>query len=401
MKHATIALAATLVLGSTAAGRQAKNFGEDVQFLTSHKETIVLSSKDGKAKVAVVPAYQGRVMTSTAGGDGGGSYGWINYELVGSGKTVPKMNAFGGEDRFWMGPEGGQFAIFFGKGKKFTIDDWQTPACIDTDAYKVMARSDSSVSFEHAASLVNYSGTPLEVKIARTVRLLDAGKELKSELGGARAVAYESENTITNAGKAAWTKETGLLSIWILSMYNPSPTALVVIPFRAGPESELGPVVNDKYFGQPPADRLAIKDGYLVFRADGQHRAKIGLSPKRAKPVMGSYDSARGLLTIVTTTIPAGATDYVNSMWEVQKNPFGGDAVNSYNDGPVTPGGKPLGPFYELESSSPAAALGPGGSMTHTHRTVHIEGSREELDRIAKKALGVGLAEIEGALPKK
>jgi len=48
--------------------------------------------------------------------------------------------------------------------------------------------------------------------------------------------------------------------------------------------------------------------------------------------------------------------------------------VNSYNDGPPSPGAKPLGPFYELESSSPALALKPGESATHIHRTIHLQG---------------------------
>jgi len=33
-------------------------------------------------------------------------YGWINRELVASGKRQKHINAFGGEDRFWLaGPE--------------------------------------------------------------------------------------------------------------------------------------------------------------------------------------------------------------------------------------------------------------------------------------------------------
>lgn len=34
----------------------------------------------------------------------------------------------------------------------------------------------------------------------------------------------------------------------------------------------------------------------------------------------------------------------------------------------------PLGPFYELETSSPAAALNPGESLRHIQRTIHIKG---------------------------
>ena len=67
-----------------------------------------------------------------------------------------------------------------------------------------------------------------------------------------------------------------------------------------------------------------------------------------------------------------GATDYVYSMWELQDEPFKGDVVISYNDGPPSPGAKPLGPFYELESSSPVLALKPGESAKHIHRTLHL-----------------------------
>ena len=91
--------------------------------------------------------------------------------------------------------------------------------------------------------------------------------------------------------------------------------------------------------------------------------------------MLGSYDADNKVLTIVQFNQPAGVTDYVNSLWKLQDNPYGGDAANSYNDGPPAPGAKPLGPFYELESSSPAAALAPGKSLTHVHRTIHLTGA--------------------------
>jgi hypothetical protein len=169
-----------------------------------------------------------------------------------------------------------------------------------------------------------------------------------------------------------------------------------VIPFAPGPEEELGPVVNDAYFGKVPPDRLIVESDRLFFRADGRHRSKIGISPHRAAPVCGSYDPERGVLTLVQLTLPI-AHDYVNSMWEIQDEPYGGDVVNSYNDGPPEPGAKPLGPFYELESSSPALALEPGESHVHVHLTVHFQGPADALDPIAWAALGVGTAEIEAA----
>jgi hypothetical protein len=217
---------------------------------------------------------------------------------------------------------------------------------------------------------------------------------------GVKAVAYWSDNKITNWGKKAWTKDTGLLSIWILGMFNPSPATTIVVPFKPGPEAELGSKANDAYFGKVPAERLIFKDDVLFFSGDGKYRSKIGISPKRVKPFAGSYDAAVGVLTLVHLTVPEGATDYVNSMWEIQEKPFGGDAVNSYNDGPASPGAKPLGPFYELESSSPAVALKSGETLTHVHTTMHFQGEERALDAIAHAALGVGIAEIKAAFKK-
>ncbi len=115
---------------------------------------------------------------------------------------------------------------------------------------------------------------------------------------------------------------------------------------------------------------------------------------------MGSYDGRHKVLTLVQYTLPKGRLDYVNSMWELQEEPYRGDAVNSYNDGPAAPGAKPLGPFYELETSSPAAALRPGETLTHIHRTIHLMGSQRELDRIARAVLGVSLEDIERTFEK-
>jgi hypothetical protein len=378
-------------------------FKDDLAFLEAHTKPIVLSSPDGQAQVAVNPDLQGRVMTSTAAGPGGLSFGWINRELLTSGVNNPHINAFGGEDRFWLGPEGGQFSIFFKKGDPFDLDHWWTPPAINEGAFDVAAQEKGRVYFRKVMRLANYSGTEFDLEVDREVRLL--GPAEVEALGvpvpaGVKMVAYASDNSVTNIGAAAWTKDTGLLSIWILGMFNPSPETTIVIPFKPGPEAELGPVVNDAYFGKVPADRLVVrgKDGVLFFSGDGKYRSKIGLSPARVKPFAGSYDAANEVLTIVHLTVPAGATDYVNSMWEIQEKPFGGDVVNSYNDGPSAPGAKPLGPFYELESSSPAAALGPGGTLRHVHTTMHFQGPDKALAAIARKVLGVGIEEIEKAL---
>lgn len=400
----TILVLAMVAHTAFAQGAAAPKFGDDIAFLKKYVDVIVLSDKSSSTQVAVIPAYQCRVMTSTSGGPDGLSYGWVNRDLISSGKTQPHINVYGGEDRFWIGPEGGQFSVFFKKGDAFDLDHWFTPASVDTEPFELVSKSSDRVLCRKSIQLTNYSGTTFNVEVTREIRLLDV-KSAQQHLGIAlkpdvKVVAYESVNSIKNTGASAWTKQGGLLSIWILGMFNASPGTTIAIPFAKGDEAKMGPVVNDTYFGKVPSDRLMVKDGMIYFAADANYRSKIGIPPLRTKPMFGSYDSVNKVLTLVRFTFPTGAVDYVNSMWELQKRPFGGDVINSYNDGPPKPGAAQMGRFYELETSSNALALKPNASGTHISRTIHLQGSDAELDAIARATLGVGLDDIKNGLKK-
>lgn len=111
-------------------------FGDDLAFLQQHGSVVVLRDQAGQAQVIVSPEYQGRVMTSTAGGSAGASFGWINRAFIAERKRVPHMNVFGGEDRFWVGPEGGQFALYFAPGDPLDFAHWQVPEPIDWGAWE-------------------------------------------------------------------------------------------------------------------------------------------------------------------------------------------------------------------------------------------------------------------------
>ncbi len=115
-------------------------------------------------KVLLSADYQGRVMTSTASGDSGNSYGWINYNLVASGEKKKQFNPVGGEERFWIGPEGGQYSIYFKKGDSFNISHWQVPPVVDTEAYDIVQSGESSVTFSKSASITNYSGKTFDLR---------------------------------------------------------------------------------------------------------------------------------------------------------------------------------------------------------------------------------------------
>lgn len=370
-------------------------YGFDLGFLTAHKiDFIELKDKTSKASLVLIPQLQGRVMTSSAGGNEGKSFGWINYKLFDSGKVSSQFNPYGGEERFWLGPEGGPFSIYFPEGKEQVFENWKVPPVLDTENFDIKHSDEQHVSLAKNTVLKNASGTEFNIGIQRTVSILT--RDTVSALFGVNipadlnVVAYQSDNTITNKGNQAWMKDKGLLSIWLLCMFNPSPTTTVFATYKTEGN---GVIVNDEYFGKVPADRLIAEDGTLYFKIDGKLRSKIGLPPERAKGICGSYDSGQKVLTLLWCSLPEKSKEYVNSKWGKQDNPYKGDVINSYNDGPVEDGSI-MGPFYEIETSSPAADLQPAESLTHTQRIVHIQGNEEELASIVKDLFDLDLHDI-------
>ncbi|HEX3935760.1 MAG TPA: DUF6786 family protein [Puia sp.] len=377
------------------------SFGYDLHFLSARDSVIVLSS--GSSSVIVSPKYQGKVFTSTALGDSGRSFGWVHYKAF-DGPPDPHMNAYGGENRFWLGPEGGSFSLFFPPGAKMEFANWKTPAPFDTEAWDVLTRSGSAVELRKDMQLVNYAGTRLSLSVDRKISILDR-VAIDSALGvrvdsAVAVVGYSTVNTLTNTGGQPWTATTGMPCMWLLDMFPPSPSTTIIIPYNVGDGSK--PATTD-YFGEIGPDRIHFADGVLRFKADGKSRGKLGIHPSRVRPFAGSYDSLNRVLTIIQfdvdtagsgSTAHSGSSDaparYLNQEWRTDRAPFSGDAMNAYNDGPLATGGQ-MGPFYELESVAPAAFLVPGGKQVHRHAVYHFTGDPAALDAICRKVLGSGV----------
>lgn len=370
------------------------SFGYDKEFLQKKDSGLVLlQSGDGLSQVIVSAKYQGKVFTSTADGLEGKSYGWVNYKAF-EGPEDPHMNAYGGEDRLWLGPEGGIFSLYFKPGAKMEFDNWKTPAAIDTEPWTLVNSSKSSVSMSKEMQLLNYAGTTLQIKLDRSVNLLEK-ENIQSELGvqvpsTVKSVAFQTVNSLTNTGGQAWNEKTGAPCMWNLDMLAPSDTCIIVIPYN---ENATGKVATTDYFGEIEKDRIKYSNGILYFKADGKSRGKLGLSPQRAKTMAGSYDAINQVLTIVKFDLHREGK-YLNQEWRTDRAPFSGDAVNAYNDGPLADGNQ-MGPFYELESVSPAAFLKPGEAQVHHHSVFHFSGDKEALNEISQKLLGVSIKEIE------
>ena len=375
-------------------------FGSDLEFLSQHDSVVVLKNADEKAQVIISPKYQAKVFTSTAEGLEGQSFGWINYKAF-SAPIDPHMNAYGGENRLWLGPEGGVFSLYFSKGDEMIFDNWKTPAPIDTESWSVITKDEQSIVMQKDMMLNNYAGTPLSLRVNRKVSILDPSS-ISSLLNvsldsSVRSVGYKTENTITNSGNIDWNERTGMPCIWMLDMFKPSSQTVVIIPYKTEGVGSALKVATTDYFGEIPSDRVRYGDGILLFKADGNMRGKLGIAPERAKPIAGSYDAKNKVLTVTLFDVDE-AGKYLNQEWNTKKLPFSGDAVNAYNDGPLEDGSI-MGPFYEIESVSPAAFLNTGESLSHQHTVFHFTGDETSLDTIVQGLFSVSVKNIQELLP--
>lgn len=374
------------------------SFGYDLSFLSEKDDSlVVLKSDDGRAQLLVSARYQAKVFTSTAVGEEGAGHGFVNYKFFESGVVDEHMNGFGGENRFWLGPEGGRYSIYFAPGTEQVFDFWHTPKAIDIEAWELVASSSREALFGKEMQLKNYLGNSLNLTAERKISLLSDG-EIAAALGIAlpeelHVVAYSTDNKITNRNDFEWTPETGTVCIWMLDMFNPSDSAVTVIPYHAGDPQKLGKVVTSDYFGEIPAERLVDSGETLFFKTDGKFRSKLGLNARRSKAFAGNYDPMAKRLTVVLFDVDRDAV-YLSQEWNPEKDPLTGDALNAYNDGPLDDGSI-MGPFFELESCSPAAFLKPGESLSHRHSVFHFVGEEPLLSPVCEKLLGVSIEKIK------
>ena len=156
------------------------------------------------------------------------------------------MNVYGGEDRFWLGPEGGQFSLFFAPGAPQDLAHWQTPAPIDAEPFTLVgpgagprAAPQDDAPDQRVGDGVRSRG---RARGADPPGPLDLGRsERRAERCASPSVGFETRNRVTNRGADPWRRETGLISIWIAGTFAPSPSTTIVLPRLLPPDGDLGP----------------------------------------------------------------------------------------------------------------------------------------------------------------
>ncbi|MBR4598087.1 MAG: hypothetical protein IKO42_06815, partial [Opitutales bacterium] len=343
------------------AGANAWQFGLDLAFLERYADCVVLG--EGESFVAISPKLQARVMTSTLDGEEGYSMGWINRGLIASNSPESHMNLYGGEDRFWMGPEGTEHSLFFEKDALFVPDNWKIPPEISSQPWKMKSANRLQAVFEKEISITNARGEKFDMRASREISFIskeNAQNILKVEIPeSVKMVAFQSANKITNIGAAAWGEKTGYLNLAVVSTFHANKTTFAFIPFNQGDPKNLGTIITDLYNESPIGERLSVAQDFVRMRLDGSKLGEIFMNPKRSRGVMGFYDSERNLLTIITYVPPSAPKKYLVPYWRRTNDLLGGDALSLFNNGPANHDTFYADKLFKATTYSPALALEP------------------------------------------
>lgn len=351
--------------------------------VSKHKNVFELTSDDGISRILVCPELQGKIITTTYGGKSGTSMGWINEDAINANGI--KMQILGGEERLWFGPLGSQHSFYYQQIEPLNEDNWQVPKNISSSSYDLESFTSKQIVLSISMHLKNFIGTEFTFDVLRKISLLDK-KDIANHLNFTfddtiSHVAYETNNVITNNNNSAWSKETGLVSIWSANMFAGTDATVVAIPLV----SKASYKDIHKYFNSLDSTRLKIFNNTLLFKADASYRSKVGIPFSFATDLFGSYSKKHNRLTLVQYN--KGETDqYSNSNVSFQQDPYKhGEVIPIYNNGKN---------FYELESVSASLALAPKENLTHYHRVYHFTGDKVKLNKIAKVLLRIELADI-------
>lgn len=358
---------------------------------------FVLSARRASGAVLVAPNLVGRVLCSTFNRASGTANGWINEAAIHRGKTAPVFNNFGGEERIWFAPEGGPFGLMFGR-KESQFENYCVQPGMSTAQYKVAEESPSSVLLEADLTLENAVGTRFDMHVERRISVIESCPYAMGVRGRMEMVGFQTENTVINMG-GPWERTSGAVAVWCLGQFLEHPHLSIVVPVCPVADSESSPATVDEYFkdfcigGVFPSARRVDYGDFVVLKADGRVRGKVGIKRGRATGRLGSYDPDDAHLIIVDHDFYP-ELEYATGYWRPYENAFDGDALSAYIDGPERPGGSE-GVSFELETMSPALFLQPNQSFTYRNRTFHLRGDRGSVDRVCRRSLGPTLDQLE------
>ena len=377
-------------------------------------EPVVLKGEDKKKTVVVTPKLVGRVMCMSFDSEDGQATGFVNEKQLRKGcstsgfaaRSGPEdgWNDFGGAERIWFAPEGGEYGFFFDPGVEHNMYNYRMSYPLHAVPYKVVDQpsDEKSVTFSALIQLVNYRGSKISLEVTRKITVLESCPFAVGLGGSLDVVGFRSQTWAKNVGLTALNKHTTPLSLWTAGIFNSGKQVIVLLPCRKGPVSELGEPVIKEYFryvsNLPMDDRTLashwwVSDGCVLIKANGKVQLKLEMQKRRSLGRLASIDLEDYTMTIVDFKLYP-ELDYAASYFL----PYDGDLL----DGGAMSSFMNVGDrksretaIYELEFCSPILELQRNETFCHVSDTYQLRGDKASMASICDRFFNVDLKTLE------
>ena len=386
------------------------NVGEAIKLLEKYdREPVVLRGEDPDRIVVVTPKLNALVMCSSYNGKAGDTPAHMSSSQFQKGFSSDgrndTWNGFGAEERLWFAPEGGDFGLFFDAHKPQTWANYVVFPPFHAVEWKVIEQPKSGKSVKMQAppqELINWPGYKMELGLTREIEVLDYCPFTLGHGDSTKYVGFESKTWAKNLGKEAWNRDKTPLALWTVGTYNATKHTVVMLPFKKGPDAELGEPVTTEYFRthcpdpKMPDEAWEIKDGCVLTKPNGKVQTKIEMLRKRSLGRLASINLENNTMVIIEFN-QYPELPYTASFFHEYSKKFdlndGGALSNFMNKGVV---GDPVkSPIYELEVVGPMMELQPNEQFCHISRTYRLEGDANALDDICEKFFNVSMRELK------
>lgn len=349
---------------------------EVVDQLKKRTSCITLGDTN-RAVLVVTPEYGARVIGMSVNGLDGENLLWVNSKIsADSFWTATTRDWNLGGARTWIAPED---AFFLDKN-----DVWSVATQMDPGSYELEKSEAGTAVCSNSFSVENRKGQSYNVKITRTISVLDKPELLPKSFSNAVSYAgLKCTHELENLSKATFGKDQPYIGLWSLIQINPSGTMIIPIHREKGqnnpPFRNYGGSFNDF----PAGERMWQSENAVTVKIDGKFRGKIGFAPfacGRFIAYLSPGTDGNGKLFIKEFDVDPNGV-YLDHPWG--KPSEYGDAIQMYNDD------SKMGGFAEMECHGAAKALKPGERESHTITLSVYVGKLDVLKKIAGEILGL------------
>lgn len=340
---------------------------DPVQRLKSSTQIKTITTTDKTMHILVAPKLDARILSATLGEKHERQFGV--YHL-----SANTSAALGGVDGVSIHPA----SVFSASNE----DDWQ-----------LTSDSEFSLGFRKSMKLKNSNNHVLHASIIRTVRVMsgyEIRKTLKQRITDAQLelLGYESINRLKNTHlEDSWTEGTPLPGLKSTGTFNVNANVTLIIPHTGEVQASAKSIFHaDSQFTDSQPDIHSHPDQPLLFiPLKSSSNQTISIPYEYATDYVGFYDHTENILSFVFFNLPKRTTD--------PQYPSSNDKMYGTNGYPIqlTFNNQQL----TVNTFAPTKVLKAGHSIRHRHRTIHVKGSDETLDRITQSLLGIPLKEIK------